>query len=347
MTENQPVNMKRQIVILFLFATFLANSCKTSEPEKAEVTLTGPYLGQTLPGNNPELFAPGIVSTGMFTRDIAMTPDGNEIYFCVAIGGYAFSTILYTKQVNGQWTHPEVVPHMEDPDYMNFEPCISPDGQRFFFLSNRPDSTDNGTGDQDIWGMDRLDGGWSEPYNLGLPINTDQAEFYPSVTGDGTMYFTRKDQDSPIHNIYRSRLKNGKYTEPEKLPDQVNCGLNRYNAFIAQDESFIIVPAVGMPDSYGGTDYYIVFRNEEDQWSDPVNMGEQVNTRASGEHSAYVTSDGKYLFFMSTRLMPDDKKPVRLTYKTLITLYNQPQNGNSDIYWMKADFINELNHAGF
>jgi len=44
---------------------------------------------------------------------------------------------------------------------------------------------------------------------------------------------------------------------------------------------------------------------------------------------------------MSTRLMPGDQKPERLTYKILTTLYNQPQNGNSDIYWMKADFIIE------
>ncbi len=342
--------MKKLIIILVPLA-ILYYGCKTSQPEKAEqepdVVLSGPYLGQTLPGEAPELFAPGIVSTGMFTRDIAMTPDGDEIYFCVAIGGYTFSTILYTKQMDGQWTPPEVAAHMENPDYMNFEPCISADGERFFFLSNRPDSADNSNGDQDIWAMDRVDDGWSEPYNLGLPVNTDQAEFYPSVTADGTLYFTRQEKNSPIHNIYRSRRVEGKFSEPEKLPDKVNCGLNRYNAFIAQDESFIIVPAVGMPDTYGGTDYYIVFRNRKDQWSDPVNMGEQVNTRTSGEHSAYVTSDGKYLFFMSTRLMPAEEKPVKLTCKTLVSLYNQPQNGNSDIYWMKADFIRELKPEGF
>ncbi len=342
--------MKKLLIFLIPLA-IINHSCKTSQPEKTEqetdVALSGPYLGQTLPGDTAELFAPGIVSTGMYTRDIAITPDGNEIYFCVAIGGFAYSTILYTKQVNGQWTSPEVVPHMENPDYMNFEPCISPDGQHFYFLSNRPDSSDAEMGDQDIWAMDRINGDWSEPYNLGLPINTDLAEFYPSVTVDGTLYFTRQEKGSPIHNIYRSRWMEGKFSEPEKLPEQVNCGANRYNAFIAQDESYIIVPAVGMPGSYGGTDYYIVFRNEDDQWSDPVNMGEQVNTPAGGEYSAYVTQDGKYLFFMSTRLIPDDQKPERLTYKTLTTIYNQPQNGNSDIYWMKTDFIQQLKPAGF
>ena len=39
------------------------------------------YLGQTPPGAVPQLFAPGIVGTGMHTRDFAMTPDGREIYF--------------------------------------------------------------------------------------------------------------------------------------------------------------------------------------------------------------------------------------------------------------------------
>lgn len=340
---------KSNFQILFLFLILFGCIQPGSEESEgaAELALTGPYLGQAIPGNTPELFAPGIVSTGMFTRDIAITPDGNEIYFCVAVGGYAYSTILFTKQEDGGWTNPEVVPHMENPDYMNFEPCISTDGQRLFFLSNRPDTSDADMGDQDIWVMDRIADGWSEPYNLGQPINTELAEFYPSVTINGTMYFTRADKGSPIHNIYRSRLIDGKYTEPEILPEQVNCGRNRYNAFVAQDESYMIVPVVGMPDTYGGTDYYIVFRNENDIWSDPVNMGELVNTEANGEYSAYVTIDEKYLFFMSTRLMPVDNKPLALTYKTLTTLYNQPQNGNSDIYWMKTDFIQELKPEGF
>lgn len=343
--------MRKIFNISILLTLFILSGCKPSEQEvtkgSAEPILTGPYLGQELPGDTPELFAPGIVSTGMYTRDIAITPDGNEIYFCVAIGGYAYSTILYTKQVNGKWTTPEVVPYLENPDVMNFEPCISTDGQRFFFLSNQPDSSDAETGDQDIWVMDRTTEGWSEPYNLGPPINTEQAEFYPSLTTDGTIYFTRADPGSTIHNIYRSRLEEGKYTMPEKLPDQVNCGRNRYNAFIAQDESYIIVPAAGMPDSFGGTDYYIVFRDENDNWSNPVNMGDLVNTPSNGEFSAYVTIDGKYLFFMSTRLMPDDRKPRELTYATLNNLYNQSQNGNSDIYWMKADFIQRLKPDGF
>jgi hypothetical protein len=51
----------------------------------------------------------------MFTHDVAISPDGNEIYFCVAIGNYTYSTILYTKEENGLWLLPEIVPFSGGP----------------------------------------------------------------------------------------------------------------------------------------------------------------------------------------------------------------------------------------
>lgn len=325
-------------LILFLTGVVVSYS---DGVKKDFPVLKGPYLGQKPPGKTPELFAPGIITTGMLTRDVAMTPDGKELYFCVAVGNYTFSTILVTKEVNGQWTEPEVVPHMEDPNYMNFEPCISHDGKKFFFLSNRPDTAKGKTkGNQDIWVMERTGNGWGEPYNLGGPVNTKDGEFFPSVTRDGTLYFSRSKGRQNL--IYRSRLKEGKYIEPEKLPKQVNCGAAQYNAFIAPDESYIIVPAVGREDSLGGTDYYIVFRNKDDTWNEPINMGEKINTPGTREYSASLSPDGKYLFFMSSRTLPKEKLPAKLTYRFLKEIYNKPQNGNSDIYWIDAKIIEDL-----
>ncbi|MEE8526791.1 MAG: hypothetical protein V3T72_22890 [Thermoanaerobaculia bacterium] len=44
----------------------------------------------------------------------------------------------------------------------------------------------------------------------------------------------------------------GAYAEPERLPPQVNTGRDRFNAFIAADESFLILPIFGRDDSLGG-----------------------------------------------------------------------------------------------
>jgi len=68
-------------------------------------------------------------------------------------------------------------------------------------------------------------------------------------------------------------------------------------------------------------------------------MGEKVNTPDTFEFSAYVTRDGKVLFFMSKRYA---EEPDKLTYEYLISEHNKPESGAPSIYWMDAGFIDEL-----
>ena len=339
------VNSRFQSLVTLLFMAGIATMYSCSDNKNESILsfsdLSGPYLGQNLSGDDPEIFAPGLISTEMYTRDIAMMPDGNEIYFCVSAMGY--NLIFYTKQIDGIWTEPEPASFIADFDKMYYEPHITTDGKRLLFLSDMPVSeTELPT--QDIWAVDRLGGDtWGVPYNLGIPINTDGNEYFPSTTKDGTLYFTRAEKGSRIHYIYRSKLINGKYQEPERLSDNVNCGTNRYNAFIDPDERFIIVPTVGMEDGLGGTDYYIVFRDEDDNWDIPVNLGTKVNQERGAEWSPYVSPDGKYFFFMSDRTNKLNISAEGIpTYKKLRDLFRKPGNGNSSIYWMKSDFLFEL-----
>ena len=326
--------LKSVLNIQFLMGMIIIYSCNINDNETIN------NLGQTLPGDDPEIFAPGLISTEMYTRDITMMPDGNEIYFCVSVLGY--NLIFYTKQINGVWTEPDLAPFITDFEKMYYEPHITNDGKHLLFLSNMSVyETELAT--QDIWAVDRQDDIWGVPYNLGAPINTDGSEYFPSTTRDGTLYFTRAEKGNRIHYIYRSKLIDGKYLEPERLSENVNCGTNRYNAFIDPDERFIIIPTVGMEDGQGGTDYYIVFRDEQDNWSQPVNMGVKVNQVRGAEWSPYVSPDGKYFFFMSDRTNKlDTLEGKSLTYSNLRDKFKKPGNGNSSIYWMKSDFLFEL-----
>jgi len=303
--------------------------------------LHGPYLGQELPGLEPRLFAPDVVSTGLATRDVTMTPDGHELYFSVTVGDRTM--IMVTKMKDGVWTEPVVAPF--SGRYLDIEPSISPDGQRFFFLSTRPQQGQEekpGWVYQDIWVMDREVDGWGEPFNLGPPVNSDAPEYFPSVTADGTLYFTREGEGR-VSATYRSRLVDGVYTEPEKLGPEVNCGRNRFNVFIAPDESFAIVPALGREDSLGGVDYYVVFRSDDDVWSEPVNLGEAVNQPEGREWSASLSPDGKYLFFMSSRTIAEAGLPLTgSTIHELLGISAQSGQGSSDIWWVSAEIIERL-----
>lgn len=103
--------------------------------QKEFPVLKGPYFGQNPPGIIPVVFAPGIISTGLYTGDIALSKDSHEIYFCVSDA--AVTAIFVTKLIDNRWTEPAIAP-FSGKGFFDFEPHISPDGTKFFFLSNRP-----------------------------------------------------------------------------------------------------------------------------------------------------------------------------------------------------------------
>jgi len=332
---------KHHLYLLMLTLTII--SCASNLQEANNLSkfpvLEGKYLGQIPPDTVAVLFAPGIISSGLYVRDIAMMPNGKEIYFCISALGY--NLIFFTKEVNGIWTEPQLPNFIDKYQYMYYEPCISADGKKLFFLSNMPKDS-GATENEDIWVVERQNDEWGKPYNLGEPICTENSEFYPSITNDGTLYFTRQIKGEPVNYIYRSKLVNGKYTEAERLPEQVNCGTNRFNAYIARDESFIVVPAVGMLNSLGGVDYYIVFRNADDTWQEPINMGSQINSKNGREWSFSISPDNKYLFFMSSRSIIDDLSKQKPDFEMLMNSYSRPGNGNSDIYWISSKVLENL-----
>ena len=278
----------------------------------------------------------------MAERDFAITPDGNEIFFCREAGNFRYVTIFYSRRSDDVWSSPEVFEFCTDPAYKYVEPHISPDGTKFYFISNMP-ADSSSQGNEDIWVCTKTDGKWTEPRNPGAPVNTPSKEFFPSVTIYGTIYYTHLDTIANEEFIYRSRLVDGAYQVPEKLGPNVNIGRARYNAFAAPDESYIIIPAYGMPDSFGATDYYISFRNSFDNWSQPVNMGPGINSSFSREWSASVSTDGKYLFFMSDRM--GNTSLGKLSTESLQGFHNSPQNGNQDIYWISSSVIDQLRES--
>jgi hypothetical protein len=281
---------------LLLVVAFLAGGAPAMDAWNPDPGLPG---GVT-PGEVPILLAPGLVNTGVTTRDATLTPDGKEMYFCMAGPGYGRASIMVTRFVDGGWTEPETAPFSGATAWIDLEPFVAPDGRRLFFMSTRPAPGEQ-EGEPDIWVTDRRGDTWSEPRPLGEPVNTDLAEYFPAVTMAGDLYFTRADSTGRIHQVFRSRLADGAYQEPELLPEQVNCGTNRFNATISADASRLIVPAAGVPGSHGGVDYFLVRRNPDDTWEAPVNLGPVVNDGSGQSWSPYLTPDGRFFLFMSSR----------------------------------------------
>src|SRR6478735_5026823 len=85
--------------------------------------------------DTPKVFGPGIISDGFSNRDMALSPDGNDLYYTLQWSYGLFSVILHSKKINGEWTKPETASF--SGRFNDLEPAYSPDGQKLYFTSNR------------------------------------------------------------------------------------------------------------------------------------------------------------------------------------------------------------------
>jgi hypothetical protein len=127
----------------------------------------------------------------------------------------------------------------------------------------------------DIWVLEKIADNWSDPQVLDFPVNTSQAEFYSTVSLDGTLYFTRS-QNGETCDIYRIRWENEAFTEAERLDEPVNTSFVDGDPFIAPDQ------------------------RKDGTWTQPVNLGDRKCSE-SNDVCPLVTPDGRFFFFGSNR----------------------------------------------
>ena len=329
-------NSNYYLIVLFLISIY---SCTNNEDNNKLKTLHGDFIGQSLPKDSSEVFAPGVISTAYNERDAAFSPDGNEFFYSLK-GTIGFS-LIQTKIKDGVWQSPEVASF--SGKYSDIEPCFSRDGTKLFFVSNRPLTGEGEPKDYDIWFVEKINDGWGKPKNIGLPINTEANEFYPSFTEDGTIYFCANYKNGiGGEDLYYSVFKDGKYLSPINLGASVNSVRDEFNSFVSSDGNFIIFTSMGWGAGFGGGDLWISFRKDVNSWTKPKNMGKQINSPYF-EYCPSITPDGKYFFFTSNRSGEQSYSETLLTYDKIIEGLNSTLNGSQNIYWISADFINGLN----
>lgn len=83
------------------------------------------------------------------------------------------------------WENLQELPFNSD-DFTCMHPSLSPDGNKLFFASNRP----KGFGGMDLYSVERKEGRWGQPVNLGPDINTPGNEVFPFLHESGILFFT-------------------------------------------------------------------------------------------------------------------------------------------------------------
>jgi len=302
-------------------AQFLADQGAGTDPP-AFPRLMGPYFDQGPVGSEVTLFAPDIVSSNRFEHgSVTFTPDGMEAFwsssFIVDDSGYTRGRIMTSKRGEGGWTAPDFASF--STDYVGDDvPVFQPGGNRLFFLSGRTDDPDGGHPGERIWYVDRTEGGWSDPILIEGGPNELGKHWQFSVAANGNIYFNSGAPGGMgAGDLYLSRYQDGDWMTPENLGAPVNTEYDEFSPFIAPDEGYLIISLSGSPENLGTIDLYISFKDEDGNWTEPMNLGATVNS-ASHDLCPFVSEDGDYLFFNSHR------------------------GGQADIFWMDAEIIEQL-----
>jgi flagellar motor protein MotB len=144
------------------------------------------------------------------------------------------------------------------------------------------------------------------PINIGSNVNSPGYEYINAVSLDeGQLYFTRKGADPRSdESFFRSvsaRSASGQlnWSPAVEIGAPINTPGNEGALCVSPDGMTIIITCCSRIDSYGSCDLYSS-RKVGNNWSEPVNLGPEVNTTA-WESQPCLAADGRTLYFVSTR----------------------------------------------
>ncbi|EAY30895.1 PD40 domain-containing protein [Microscilla marina] len=149
------------------------------------------------------------------------------------------------------------------------------------------------------------------PTPLTPPLNTLYYQYFPVLTADqNTLIFTGvKNQPSrrvaPDESMYVSYKKNGQWTTPESISDKINTIDNEGTCSISADGKVLVYTVCenrrrGTRRGVIGICDLFISVKVGGKWSEPKNLGPNINTRA-WESQPSLSADGKTLYFASKR----------------------------------------------
>jgi outer membrane protein OmpA-like peptidoglycan-associated protein/tetratricopeptide (TPR) repeat protein len=137
---------------------------------------------------------PSIINDGLKQTSAALTFDKRTLYFTTKReDGYGGIDIYYSKKdAKDKWTEPVNIGATINTPYDEEGVFISTDGKTLYFSSKGH----NTMGGFDIFKSENIDGEWTNPVNLGYPINTPDDDVFFTMAASGQRgYYSSKKKD--------------------------------------------------------------------------------------------------------------------------------------------------------
>ena len=285
-----------------------------------------------------EIFAPGVISGPANDWTPVFSPDGKTLYFWRS--GTSWGFILESHQTNKGWSEPVIAPF--SGQYPDSSPAMAPDGSYMVFESQRPATPElaaelkakhQGLTVSALWKVTRKGAGWSEPERLPESVNITTHIWKPSVAANGDLYFISKGGKDANFRLYRSHLRDGKYTAAEQLPFSDGKTLD-VDPAVAADGSYLIFSSSKRgPFKDDKEHLYIAFAAGEG-WSAPQALcyTGPGNGSQTFDDDATLSPDQRTLYFASDRSVPVALPKSRAEAEQAVKDMQGWNNGDANVW---------------
>ena len=196
---------------------------------------------------------------------VSFTPNGNTAYFTResyyedeyqkdSLNNTKYSQLYIYKatKLKDSWDTFESI-EINDVNFSNKNPMVSPDGKHLYFSSNMP----GGFGLYDLYVAEiKDDGSLGKAENLGQKINTEGQEAFPFVTSENMLYFS---SDGHLGlgglDVFYSKNVDDKWSNSKNVGIPVNSGADDFAFMIKEENGYVSSNRTG---GVGKDDIYAV-----------------------------------------------------------------------------------------
>lgn len=173
-----------------------------------------------------------------------------------------------------------------------------------------------------------------EKKSMGDTVNFLGTQYFPVLTADDeTLIFTGLTENRDENIYFTRRIKGGgaadrspadRWDVPEEISKAINTTNNEGTCTVSADGRTLVFTACNRPDGHGSCDLYIS-QKEGKEWSQPLNLGQQVNSR-EWESQPSLSADGHTLYFASDRKGGIGKRDIWVTHLDNKKQWTAPKN---------------------
>ncbi|TGM08396.1 OmpA family protein [Leptospira barantonii] len=242
----------------------------------------------------------GSINTNLNEFGISLTDDGNILYFYSKRENSNYTDLYKSTRVGEEWTRGSEL-EILNSNFDDQSPFILNKEEGILFSSNRDGAIEfqlsNGKigVSRDLYFSKKVNSSWAEPAVLPRTVNTEEIEENPFLFNN-RLYFTRYPFGQVAEaDIFVSIYKNKTWEKATSLPDPINSAYSEIAATIGKDGKTIYFSS-NRPGGFGGYDLYKSTMLENGDFSEPINLGPEINT--AGDEAFYLEAgDGRTFYF--------------------------------------------------